>query len=178
MNAIESPELSQDTEQSSDNAKFVPVAESIRYRKRAQSAEKQVEDLNEQLTQAKSQEVKLTEQLNEIRLEQSLARKLAEAGAVDLETAILITKNRLQSDNTLHHTVQGDLDVAIEQLKKEKQYLFRLKDGEVQTAKKTAGARERIHNAQTALDKAARKAATTGSRADLQEYLKLRRNYL
>lgn len=120
----------------------------------------------------------MTEQLNEIRLEQSLARKLAEAGAVDLETAILITKNRLQSDNTLHHTVQGDLDVAIEQLKKEKQYLFRLKDGEVQTAKKTAGARERIHNAQTALDKAARKAATTGSRADLQEYLKLRRNYL
>jgi uncharacterized coiled-coil protein SlyX len=170
MNAIESQEfVSDDTTQSSDNTKLVPVTESIRYRKRAQSAEKQLEDLSEQLVQTKSEAAKMSEQLNEVRLEQNLMRKLAAAGAVDLEAAVLIAKTRLDGD-------EASPDSVIEQLKKEKQYLFVGK--ETLAAKKTAGAKDRLQNSQTALEKAARKAATTGSRTDLQQYLKLRRNYL
>jgi uncharacterized protein YhaN len=151
--------------------KLVPVAESIRYRKRAQSAEKKNEVLNEQLAEANAQTTQMSEQLSSIQAEQKLVRKLAAAGTVDLEAAVLIAKARVQDQNG------ADLDSVIEQLKKEKQYLFGGAPGTV-TAKKTAGARERISNNQTIIEKAAKKAATTGSRADLQEYLKLRRNYL
>ena len=75
-----------------DNMKLVPVAESIRYRKRAQSAEKKVEDLTEQLAQAKSQVTKISERLSDIEAEQKLTRKLAAAGSVDLETAVLLAR--------------------------------------------------------------------------------------
>ncbi len=154
--------------------KLVPVTESIRYRKRAQSAEKRVEALTEQLTEAKSQVTTMSEQLSNIQVEQKLTRKLAAAGTVDLETAVLLAKARMQ-DQT-----EADLDGVIEQLKKEKQYLFAGVSGAI-TAKKTAGAKESAYggtNNQTVLERAAKKAATTGNRTDLQEYLKLRRNFL
>jgi hypothetical protein len=162
---------SQDTTEASDGMKLVPVAESIRYRRRAQSAEKRVEVLTEQLAEVKSQAAKMSEQLSDIQAEQTLTRKLAAAGTVDLETAVLLTKDRMEGQT------EADLDGVIEQLKKEKQYLFGGAGGTV-TAKKTAGAKERITNNQTIIEKAAKKAATTGNRTDLQEYLKLRRNFL
>jgi hypothetical protein len=46
------------------------------------------------------------------------------------------------------------------------------------TARRTAGAKDRQAQSRTALEQAARKAARTGSRTDLQHYLKLRRNLL
>ncbi len=157
----------------SDNLKLVPVAESIRYRKRAQSAEKKAEVLSEQLAQAKSQLTKLSEQLSDIRTEQKLARRLAAAGAADVETAVLIAKARLNGET------EADLESVVEQLKKEKQYLF-AQPGESSTMKitKTAGARQRVTSSQATLERAAKKAATTGNRTDLQEYLRLRRNFL
>jgi len=174
MSPIETQDiLSEDTTPAGDNdgMKLVPVAESIRYRKRAQSAEKRIEELTEQLAQAKAQTTQMSEQLSGIQSEQKLMRQLAAAGAVDLETAVLIAKVRMQD--------QSDADVTgvIERLKKEKQYLFEGTGGTV-TAKKTAGARDRVTNNQTILERAAKKAATTGNRADLHEYLKLRRNFL
>ena len=155
----------------SDNLKLVPVAESIRYRKRAQSAEKQVEALAQALAEAKSEASKMAEQLSSIQIEQELTHRLAAAGAVDLEAAVLIAKAKMEGQT------QADLDGVIGQLKKEKQYLFIGSSGAV-TAKKTAGAKDRIQNSQTILERAAKKAATTGNRTDLQEYLKLRRNFL
>ena len=156
----------------SDNLKLVPVAESIHYRKRAQSAEKRNEALAERLKEAESEATKISEQLNNIRVEQELMRKLAVAGAIDLETAVSVAKARMEGE------AQMDLDGAIEQLKKEKQYLFGNNNGGAVTAKKTAGAKDRIQNNQTILERAAKKAAMTGSRTDLQEYLKLRRNFV
>ncbi|MHC4423205.1 MAG: hypothetical protein ACYSWR_00845 [Planctomycetota bacterium] len=154
-----------------DNLKLVPVAESIRYRKRAQSAEKKVEALAEQLSQAKAQTCEIAEQLNSIQVEQKLTRKLAAAGAVDLETAVLIAKAKVEGET------EADLDSVIERLKKEKQYLFGGSDAAT-VAKKTAGAKDRMQNSQTILERAAKRAATTGNRTDLQEYLKVRRNFL
>jgi len=152
-----------------DNLKLVPVAESIRYRKRAQSAEKKVEALAEELADAKTQAAKMSEQLRGVQTEQKLMRKLAVAGALDLEVGMLIAKARIEDEP------EADLDGVIEQLKKEKQYLFA---GGAVTAKKTAGAKERVANSQTILDVAARRATTTGNRTDLQKYLRLRRNFL
>ena len=166
--------LSEDVAGHSDgeSLKLVPVAESIRYRKRAQSAEKEVKSLAEQLAQARAEVNRMDEQLSSIRLEQELTRKLAAAGAVDLETAVLIAKARVEGET------EADMDGVIGQLRKEKQYLFNSNNSRVVTAQKTAGAKDQVQNSQTILERAAKKAATTGSRADLQGYLKLRRNFI
>ena len=174
MSPIETQDiLSEDITPASDNdnARLVPVAESIRYRKRAQSAEMKIEALTEQLAQAKTQTAEISEQLSDIQTEQKLMRQLVAAGAVDLETAVLIARARIQD--------QDDADVTgvIEQLKMEKQFLFTA-DSPSPAPTKTAGARDRVTNSQTLLERAAKKAATTGSRTDLHEYLKLRRNFL
>jgi hypothetical protein len=165
--------LSEDTEQSQagDDVKMVPVAESIRYRKRAQSAEKKIEELTEQLSQAQQQTEKLSEQLSDIRAEQDLTQKVISAGAVDVESAVLLARARMR-DKT-----DSDPDTVVEQLKKEKQYLFESAERSL-TATKTAGAKDRDAGVHTVLERAAKKAAATGSRTDLHEYLKLRRNYL
>ncbi len=155
----------------SENLKLVPVVESIRYRKRAQSAERKAEILAEQLAESQTKVGQMTEQLSSIEVEQKLIRKLAAAGTVDLETAVLIAKAKIESQD------EADFDGVIEQLKKEKQYLFGGRAA-VDTAKKTAGVKDRVVNSQTILERAAKKAATTGNRTDLHEYLKLRRNFL
>jgi hypothetical protein len=72
----------------------------------------------------------------------------------------------------------ADLDGVVEQLKKEKQYLFESRANELVTAKKTASVKERVQTGRGVLEKAAERAAETGNRADLQEYLKLRRNFV
>jgi hypothetical protein len=175
MSQIDADEniLSEDIagQEDTKNQKFVPVAESIRYRKRAQSAEKKIEDLTEELTQMKLQASEMAKELSSVRMEQKLIRKLAAAGAIDVEAAVLIAKSKI-GDAT-----EADLDDIIQQLKKEKQYLFS-GSNVVVTAKRTAGAKERVHNNQTILERAAKKAATTGNRTDLHEYLKLRRNFV
>jgi hypothetical protein len=154
--------------------KLVPVTESIRYRKRAQLAEKKNEVLAEQLADAQKEVVKMSEKLCNVESEQKLTRKLTAAGAVDLEAAMLVAKARIEDSE------EADIDGVIEQLKKEKQYLFGKgncdKVGVV--AKRTAPAKNQMQTNQAILERAAKKAATTGSRTDLQEYLKLRRNFV
>jgi hypothetical protein len=159
----------QDVEgQETDAAKRVPVTESIRYRKRAQSAEKQAETLAHQLAEANQQIERMSQSLEDLRVEQALTRKLTAAGVTDLEAAVLLAKAGMQGDS-------GDVDDCVERLRTEKSYLF-AGAAEVVTTRKTAGVRERAAQNPTALERAATRAAHTGSRADLQEYLRLRRN--
>jgi C4-type Zn-finger protein len=166
--------LSETTEEqtSGEGLKLVPVGESIRYRKRAQSAEKKAEVLAEQLVQAESRLRETAEQLQGLQIEQKLMHKLAAAGVVDLEAAVLIAKARVEGKE------KADLDDVIEQLKKEKQYLFAGRTEAGMAAKRTTVVKDRVQNSQTVLEKAAKEAATTGNRTDLQRYLKLRRNFV
>ena len=154
-----------------ESLKLVPVAESIRYRKRAQGAEKKLQALAEELSQTEARACEMAERLRNMEVEQELVRKLAVAGAKDLETAVLIARARIEGET------KADLDGVIEQLKKEKRYLFG-DSGVATAAKKTAGAKDRMQNSRTALERAAKKAATTGNRTDLQEYLRLRRSLI
>jgi hypothetical protein len=155
-----------------ESQKLVPVVESIRYRRRAQSAEKQVEALSEQLAEARSQASATAEELRSVKSEQELVRKLSQAGAVDLETALLLAKARAQAQEG------ADVDGVIEQLKREKQYLFGGQQVSCGAAKRTAGAKDRLQDGQAVLERAAKKAAVSGNRTDLQEYLRLRRNFV
>ncbi len=164
--------------ETNESLKFVPVAESIRYRKRAQGAEKKVEELSTQLAEAKTEAAKLSEQLRDIETEQKLLRKLAAAGAVDLEAAVAIAKSRCDDSSG------ADVDSLIEQLKKEKRYLFGgsgwggTAQDSTGTAKKTAGVKEKVADGHTILEAAAKRAVTTGNRIDLHRYLRLRRNFI
>ncbi|MHC4411646.1 MAG: hypothetical protein ACYSYU_01635 [Planctomycetota bacterium] len=160
-----------ETNAGQEDVKFVPVTESIRYRKRAQAAEKEVEALTKALAEAEAHGSEMGEQLQNVKFEQKLVRKLASMGAVDLETAVLLAKSRAESSEAV------DLDSVVEQLKKEKRYLFN-SNGFGVAIQKTTGPRGRLVNDQAALTKAAKKAATTGSRTDLQEYLRLRRKFV
>lgn len=169
--------LSEDTEiddqMVSGNSRFVPVNKAIHYRKRAQSAEKKIEELTEQLNQAKSQSANLEQQLNEINVEHKLTRKLACAGAADIETALLVAKTKAAGNS------DADLDGIIEQLKKEKQFLFNSSfKSEPLASQKTASAKENPASSNSTLERAAKKAAVSGSVTDLQQYLKLRRNFV
>ncbi|MGD9109334.1 MAG: hypothetical protein PVG93_00205 [Phycisphaerales bacterium] len=167
--------MSEDTETGdealSDNAKL--VAESVRYHKRAQNAERKVEELTERLNHARTETASLTEQLDKTKIEQKLIRKLASAGAVDLETVLLVAKTRVDAGG------EADLDGVIEQLKREKAYLFaEQKNDDATAAKKTASVKDRLASNSSALERTAKRAAASGSATDLQQYLKLRRNYV
>jgi len=151
--------------------KLVPVSEAIHYRRRAQSAEQKAESLAIELEQAKAKSSEATKELESMRSERSLKDALAAAGCVDVETAFLVAKAKLESREDV------DEDGVIEQLKKEKRYLF-AETAEKSRPLKTAGVKERTSGGEAVLERAAMKAATTGHRGDLQEYLRLRRNFV
>jgi len=130
---------------------------------------KNADDPAGQLAEANQKIAQMSRDLDDLQIEQKLTHKLAAAGAVDLEAAVLMAKARMEGKS------RADIDGCVAQLRKEKAYLF---GGSTETAasRKTAGAKDRTTTSQTALEQAATKAAKTGSRADLQHYLKLRRN--
>lgn len=151
--------------------KLVPVSESIRYRKRAQSAEKKAATLEDELAKSKSENEQLAEKLRGLGTEQKLVKKLVSAGVSDLEATVLIAKTRMETQDDV------DADSVVDQLRKEKPHLFVNADTPV-VAARTAGVKERGAGGRSALERAANKAATTGNRADLQEYLRIRRSYV
>ena len=135
------------------------------------SPDEQVEIMAERLAEANQRIVQLSTHLDDLRVEQALTRKLAAAGAADLEAAVLIAKARMNDAGP------AEIDNCVAQLRREKAYLFNTPT-EAIPSRKTASARDRVAHSQTSLDRAARKAAKTGNRADLQHYLKLRRNLM
>ncbi len=150
--------------------RLVPVGEAIRYRRRAQEAESQAATLEQQLQASRAKNEQLAGELNETKLEGKLIASLTAAGASDLEAAVLLAKARMEGTD-------GDVDSVVEQLRKEKTYLFE----DVETGaviSKTAGVKERKPSGQSVLDRAAKRAATSGSRADMQEYLGVRRQFV
>lgn len=174
----EANELSEDTDRiddvAIDNIRLVPVGQSIRYRKRAQAAEQKVQELSEQLSSTQSQAETLTRKISQLETEQALTRKLVAAGASDLETALLVARSRVSTKDG------ADVDGIVEQLRTEKAYLFGLAKANDTgaAAPRTTCAKDRLASGQSTLEKAAKRAATTGSRADLQDYLRVRRNLI
>jgi anthranilate phosphoribosyltransferase len=137
-----------------------------------EDSQKIIQELTDQLAAAKSQAAELNAKLNEVTLEQQLFRRLSDAGVSDIESAMLLAKSRIKGSD------EQELDKCIEQLHKEKSHLFAGSRSPVVFQRKTAGTRQQTPDADTILAQAAGKAAATGNRKDLQEYLKLRRNYL
>ena len=156
-------------EDSSQEHRLVPVSESIRYRKRAQSAERKAAMLEEQVAKAKSQNEQLCEKVSRIELENRLVTKLISAGASDLEATVSIAKARIEGLD------DSDVDEVVEQLRREKQYLFN-EAGLYLSPSKTSGVKQKDSGGQNIIERAAQRAAKSGHRGDLLEYLRLRRS--
>ncbi len=166
---LDSHVLSGDAE--TGDEKMVPVGEAIRYRKRAQSAEKSVASLEEQVGELKAKNEQLAGDLGDVRLDHELASKLSAAGVCDVEAAVLIAKARMEGMDG------ADVDGVIERLREEKGYLFGARErGAI--AVKTAGVKDGVSGGRRVLENRAKAAAVSGSRVDLHEYMRVRRQFV
>ncbi|RQW00438.1 hypothetical protein EH220_00385 [bacterium] len=161
---VECQETSQ--EQASEE-KQVPVSEAIRYRKRAQAAERSVEELTEKLQETQQSCTRLQDELQSMQTDQALSSRLNAACVVDMETAILIAKSRMQGKE------KADMDEVIAQLRRDKPFLFL--SSPQGSMFLTSGAKNKTTGTHSALERAARQAAGSGNRRDVQEYLRVRR---
>jgi hypothetical protein len=127
--------------------------------------------LAEQLARANERIAQMSDELNGLQIEQQLTHKLAAAGAIDLEAAVLVARARIEG------RTEADIDGCVARLRKEKGYLFG-GSSPIVVPRKTAPAKDRVTQNQAALEQAAKRAARTGSRVDLQRYLMLRRSVM
>ena len=154
-------EATERTEEAAE--KLVPVSESIRYRRRAQAAERELEQVQEQLLEAQRELREACEQVGRIERRQQVDQLLIEADAIDLEAARLLTEAAIgQMD-------EADVAAVVDDLRRHKPYLFRQSNGSA------GGLSPRPRASGPPLDEAAAAAATSGDRRDLLRYLRLRR---
>ena len=146
--------------------RLVPVTEAIRYRKRAQAAEQQLNELKQQLEQRHQQLNTAQQTIAQLEKRQRIDALLNEADAVDLGVARLLTEQAVSEMD------EPDLDLAVDDLRRHKPYLFR------QSATSSPAMAPRVTtNGQDPTDQAAQRAVDSGSRRDLLDYLRLRRKH-
>ncbi len=147
--------------------KLVPVSEAIRYRKRAQTAEQQLEDLNEEVRTMRAKLSEADQTIVGLERRQKVDALLTEADAIDLETARLLTEQAVaQMDDP-------EVELAVNDLKRHKPYLFRHKEPHGISAM----APSLNHEGHDPAEEAAEQATKTGDRRDLLRYLRLRRQH-
>ncbi len=152
----------------------VPVTEAIRYRKRAQAAEQQAQELRRRVEELEQRQAENEERLQDAQTERMLTEALVKAGAADLEAAVILAKHKLQQSGG---DGKNPASVA-EGLRQERPYLFEESAGRgVSGAMRlTAGVRGEAYGGKGALRQSAARAAASGSRKDMQEYLRMRRS--
>ena len=157
-------------EQIRDNAeqheRLVPVSEAKKYRKRAQAAEKILEDFKVELAEKDEALHKQQQTIADLQRQRSIDELLVDSETIDLETTRLLT------EMALSEMAEPDVEQAVAQLRKRKPFLFRT------TARATALS-PKAENNQTSLarsmERAAADAHSSGNRTALLRYLRLRR---
>ena len=158
-------ESNHDEEAASLQDRLVPVAEAIRYRKRAQAAEQQLSGLQEQLQSAQQRCEQAEQTISSLERRQQIDALLAEADAIDIDAARLLTEAAVQSMD------EPDVAEAVDDLRRHKPYLFRAEGG----ATGGLALAPRIEGFDDPLAQAAEQAQHSGDRRDLLRYLRLRR---
>lgn len=149
------------------NDRLVPVSEAKKYRKRAQAAEKILEDLKLELTE-KNQRLQENEQLiNEMVYRQQIDELLVDSQTIDLDATRLLT------EMALTEMEEPDIEQAVADLRNRKPLLFRA----TQTVAASLGPKGQTLEPQQprSIEQAATEAHSTGSRTSLMRYLRLRR---
>jgi len=179
-------QISQSTDQpeSSATGRLVPVGESIKYRRRAQQAEGKITELEQQLKEfqtrldlageqfgaAEAQRDEARTQLIVTENRMSAERMFAQAGVVDIETASILLGRRVDLSEALDTQT---LTRHIEQLLLDKPFLQN--HGGASLPPRTSSPRPPRTSGIAELTDAARKAAQSGDRRDVANYLRLRR---
>lgn len=166
VNSTDQPiRLNEETDQINTADKLVPVGEAIRYRKRAQTAEQQLERLNEELRGLSAKLNEANQTITGLERRQQTDALLTDADAIDLEAARLLTEQAVLMMD------EPDIKLAVEDLKRHKPYLFRHRHDTDHSAMAPA-VQPTGHDP---AEQAAQNAARTGDRRDLLRYLRLRR---
>ncbi len=182
--------MSEETQEALDQAdsqagaRLVPVAESIKYRRRAQQAETRLQELeqrltdlqahlecrNDELATAESQRDEARHQLGAAEGRLAAERMLAAAGVVDVETASLLLAKRIDFGDDLDRDA---IERAVEQIMLDKPFL---RGAGAALPPATASLRSPQTSPAAQLASVAERAARTGDRRDVAEYLRLRRH--
>lgn len=164
------PHLEEDLANKNDAAtaspdKLVPVAEAIRYRKRAQVAEQSLAALRGELDQAQQRCEQAEQTVSDLERRQRIDQLLSEADAIDVDAARLLTEVAVQGMD------EPDVAEAVDDLRRHKPYLFHAgidEPGGLALAPQLDGVDD-------PLAQAAEQAQHSGNRRDLLRYLRLRR---
>ncbi len=164
VDEVPDPELRDDQEQ---HERLVPVSEAKKYRKRAQAAEKILEDFKVELAEKDEALQKQRQTIADMQRQRLIDELLVDSEAFDLETTRLLT------EMALSEMAEPDVEQAVAQLRKRKPFLFR------STARGATALSPKAENNQTSLarsmEHAAAEAHSSGNRTALLRYLRLRR---
>jgi hypothetical protein len=157
---------------------MVPVSEAIRFRKRAQAAEQQLVETQQQLQASHAQLNEAEISIGQMEQRQTIDSALSSASVVDMEVARMLVESSIRQVESTDRkdpsaarvSVGVAIDSAVDALRRDKPYLFR------QTRQAQAVAMSaRQATGLLGAENAAETAATTGNRRDLLRYLRLRR---
>ena len=141
-----------------------PSGESeLAWQQRAQTAEAKLTELQEQLAQVETTLSQTREAIDATERKYETERALTRAGAIDLETALLLT------EAAVCDMPEADVQAAVAELKKRKPFLFK------QTRSASAMSSAIDHNESSVVDQAAGDARVTGDRKALLKYLRIKR---
>ena len=151
------------------------LADAKRYRKRAQSAEKDLESARLDLAAREKLLAEKDQTIDDLQRRQVIDRALIKARVLDLDAAhALIERETLGTERTTRPT-DAEIAALVHELQRRKPYLFRQSRPFASSGVMSA----RVAASQTphaeALDDAAIDALHTGKRIDLLRYLRLKR---
>ena len=148
------------------NERLVPVAEAIRYRKRAQAAETQLTDTKGHLQDLKAELEQAKRAIDQLDRRQQIDVMLADADAVDMEVARLLTEAAVEMME------DADIELAVNDLRRQKPYLFRRNQGSGGAGSMSAHVRTGVVSG---VDQVKQQAKSSGDRRDLLRYLRMKR---
>lgn len=143
------------------------LSDAKRYRKRAQAAEKVVEELKSDLTERETMIAEHEQTIAEMQRLQAMDDALLDADVIDLEAA------RLLAELSLAEMDKPDIEQAISELRRRRPYLF--KNRPAKRGSGTQSPKGSDSPQAAAIDHAASEAIASGKRGDLLRYLRLRR---
>ncbi len=155
-------------EREGEGRRMSPVSESIRYRRRAQAAERKLEIARRDLRSVESDLEAARAAISAIERRQQIDSLLVESDVLDLEAARLLTEAAVLSME------EEDVEEAVKDLREKRPYLFRETVREGRKVNGGMGVRSRKGGSQ-GLRHAAEQASVSGDRGDLLRYLRMRR---
>lgn len=139
-----------------------PVEPQPDWQQQAQAAQSKLDQVQEQLVQTETTLSETREALDATERKHQTERALIKAGAIDLETAALLT------EAAVCDMPEADVQAAVAELKRRKPFLFK----QASRASAMSGA---VDQSEPSVELAAGEARTTGDRKALLKYLRIKR---